>query len=342
MPYLVQAGLLAEDVITDGGLVVDAVARRHQNLRVTLPAGAGRAGFFVKQADALAVGGLETVAAEGRFYAGTVARAPALAPVVPSLLRYDDHQGVVVLELLADFRTLRELVATEGPERFPTRVWRRIGEILAVVHGRPGERPRLPWVLDSVDPAVEALAVLGPAALRAFQIVQGSRIRVGLLAAADRWEPTCFTHGDLRTDNVLVGPRGSEPTGPTREDVRLVDWEFSGHGDPRWDIAGALADAVVSSWDRFGTELSLPVVQACGLAVRRGYGVATQGVSDPEWPGTVACFAAAHLVVATLSEARVAGHDLTHRGVGYLQVAENILADPAGAAADLFGVTDPG
>jgi hypothetical protein len=341
VPYLVETGLLAEEVIADGGIMVDAVPRRHQNLRVTLPAGAR--GFFVKQADVLAVGAHESVAAEGRFYVGVPNR-PALARIVPSLLRYDEDRRVVVLEQLADHRTVRELIVAEGPLRFPTRMWRQMGELLAVVHAAaPGERARVPWILDTVDPAVDSLAVLGPAALRTFQIVQNSRIRDGLRAAAGLWEPTCFTHGDLRVDNVLVGQGGLDPAGfPAAEEVRLVDWELSGQGDPRWDIAGALADAVVCSWDRFGPELSLPVVQATGRAVRRGYCEATGRAVHPDWPDAVARFAAAHLVLASLAEVRGSDRGLTHRGVAYLQVAENILDDPARAAADLFALTDPG
>ena len=347
VPYLVETGLLAEDVVADGGLVVDGVPRRHQNLRVTLPTTTARSGFFVKQADGLAVGGRESVAAEGRFYVSVAMVRPRLAGLVTSLVRYDDHRGILVLELLAEYRTLREMIAAEGVLRFPTRMWRRIGELLAVVHAAaPGERAMVRPFLETVDPAVDALAVLRPAALRIFQIVQNSGIRDGLVAAADRWRPTCFVHGDLRVDNLLVGPQmGDLDPGAdsTAEDVRLVDWEFSGQGDPRWDIAGALAEAVTCSWNRFGTELSLPIVQAAGRAVRRGYTAAREdGAAHPDWWDTIACFAAAHLVLATLAETRVAGRDLTRRGVAYLQVAENILADPARAAADLFALADPG
>ncbi len=346
MPYLVETGLLAEDAIADGGVIVDAVPRRHQNLRVTLPDSAAHPGFFVKQADALAVGGPEAVAAEGAFYVGIASLRPTLARLVPSLVRFDDHHGAVVLQLLVDHQTVRELIAAEGALRFPTRMWRRIGELLAHVHATaPSERATVPWILETVDPAVDALAVIGPAALRSFQIVQGSGIRDGLLAAADRWEPTCFTHGDLRVDNVLVRPSMSEPypeTDPTAEDVRLVDWELCGQGDPRWDVAGALADAIACSWGRFGTELCLPVVQATGRAVRRGYTEATESTTNQDWPETVALFAAAHLVLASLAEARIDEHDLSHRGAAYLQVAENIVADPARAAVDLFAVSEPG
>ena len=176
-----------------------------------------------------------------------------------------------------------------------------------------------------MDPSVDAIAVLSPTALRIFQTVQGSGIRDGLQAAQDQWRPSGFIHGDLRVDNVLVGqPRSAQDStdGPT-EDVRLVDWELSGRGDPRWDVGAALADAVICSWGRFGTELSLPVVQAAGRTLRRGYTAAMGKATNRDWPEAVTRFAAAHLVLAALAEARTWTRGSPMRGAGYLQVARN-------------------
>ena len=126
MPYLVESGLLSEEQVADGGLVVDAVPRRHQNLRVTLPRGSVARGFFLEQADELSVRGVDSVATEGRFHVGLARARPALAASVPALVRYDDDLGVVVLELLPDHRSVRELVAAEAPTHFPSRMWRRV------------------------------------------------------------------------------------------------------------------------------------------------------------------------------------------------------------------------
>lgn len=54
------------------------------------------------------------------------------------------------------------------------------------------------------------------------------------------WRRDAIVHGDVRFDNTLV--EHEPPSGRVR--AVLVDWEHLDRGDPGWDIAGALADAV--------------------------------------------------------------------------------------------------
>jgi hypothetical protein len=332
VPYLHRAGVLEEATVAAGGLRSEGFHRRHQNLRLTRPDGTG---FFVKQADPLAVGGRQSVAAEGRFYASMSLVRPELGGLAPELVRYDAPRGAVVLRLLADHRTLRELIAAEGDLRFPIRAWHRLGELLARVHrttvGDPS--PVRPF-LETFDPAPAVLAGIGPAALRVFEVVQTSGLREGLASAADLWAPEAFVHGDVRIDNVMIA---RDATG---DDVRLVDWELSGRGDPMWDLAGCLEAAITASWGRLGaTELCLPVMQSAARASWQAYqahgGVAPRDRSDSAIRVTM--YAAARLVLAALESAE-RSRDLTGHAIGYLQVAHNILADPAAAATDLFAL----
>jgi hypothetical protein len=324
--YLVDHGLLAESAVADGEVVVDAIPRRHLNLRVMLPEGRG---FFVKQADPRGVRTGESLAAEQLFYDGVGRR--GLAGLVPRAEQLDERRGVLVLELLAPHLTLRELVASGPADRFPTHVWRRVGHALGLVHAtEPGDVPAVGSALDTFYPSPDAVAFVTPVALEVLRIVQSSGISEAVAQLADVWEPSTFCHQDLRADNVLVDAT-SDPT-----DVRLVDWELSGRADRHWDLASCLEAGITLSMRRFGgADLTLPVVQAAARATWSAYLDSCEGPA-PE-PGRAALFTGVRLALSALEISEQSGA-LTDRAVLCLQVAENIAADPLRASRDLLGL----
>ena len=62
-----------------------------------------------------------------------------------------------------------------------------------------------------------------------------------LATVAQEWRPRSLVHGDVKSDNVLVRLDGPDV------DVRLVDWELAGSGDPDADI-GWLAGDAYAAW----------------------------------------------------------------------------------------------
>lgn len=330
VPYLLSAGLLSERLVADGGLRVEGLLRRNRNLRVTLPDGRG---YFLKQADSLAIGSRASVDAEARFYTSAPRTRPGLLGSIPRLVSHDAACGVLVLELLRDHRTLRELVRAEGQLRFPLRSWRAVGGLLGAVHqtaaGDPS--PVTPFLL-TCEPAPQSLALMQPTALAVFRIVQKSGLSDQLVETAELWEPTAFVHGDIRIDNVMIAGRADGEG----EDVRLVDWEMSGLGDPMWDLAGALEAAVTSTWGRFGVdELCVAAIQS---AARTLWGAHLEASgTEAGSVAKLARFAAARLVLTAL-ETPNPDSTPTRRTIGYLQVAQNILNDPEVAATHLFAL----
>ena len=332
VPYLLEYGVLNEAAVADGEFVVDGVARRNLNLRVSSPGGPG---YFVKQADSLSFSSFDGVSAEGRFYTGVRSQRPDLTALLPDLVLYDPHRCVLVLGLLPLHRTLREVIVTGGDRRFPTHVWHALGESLGRVHRTAaGDPSSVPPFIHTVDPVPDALAAIGPAALRVMEVVQTSGIREELLAVAELWDPSAFTHGDVRVDNILI------KSGLDGDDLRLVDWEMSGRADPMWDIAGCLESAITMSLGRFpGEELCLPVVQQTARATWAGY----HAINQPEaCTGTASAikaagFTAARLVLTAL-ELSGPGGEPSRRAISCLQIAQNVLADPERAVTDLFAL----
>lgn len=52
----------------------------------------------------------------------------------------------------------------------------------------------------------------------------------GVRRARGAWRPVALVHGDLKHDNLLVGPAGAT----------VIDWEMARVGDPAWDLAGLM------------------------------------------------------------------------------------------------------
>src|SRR5262249_6009957 len=72
-------------------------------------------------------------------------------------------------------------------------------------------------------------------ALHLVGVLQGDRELWAALDGVRRdWRPGGLVHGDAKWDNVLVVPAARRP------DLWLVDWELTGPGDGRWDLATAL------------------------------------------------------------------------------------------------------
>jgi hypothetical protein len=102
-------------------------------------------------------------------------------------------------------------------------------------HGALGAdfEPSLPWALRLFDgDALEELWA-NPRLLPVLAAA-GSRPAVvaGLRRARGAWRPIALVHGDLKHDNVLLGPDGQ---------VAVIDWELAHIGDPAWDLAGLLS-----------------------------------------------------------------------------------------------------
>jgi len=332
IPYLVTKGVIDEAALADDSFVIDAVPRRNHNLRVTTSNGSG---YFIKQADELSVISRQSVAVEGLFYSDVKLIRPSVAAMLPEFVLYDPAICVLVIRLLSDHQTLRHHCSAIGGLNFPTHFWHGLGGSIAAVHqARTGDPSLVKSVMHTFYPHPNALAAISPAGLKVLEVVQTSGIRNGLARVADLWDPTTFTHGDIRADNIMVASASGQ------DGIRLIDWELCGRADPMWDIAGCFESGITMSLGRYAKdELYLPVVQTTARGAWGGYHLFREvdEFSSSAYVTKAAIFTAARLVLSALELSELTG-DLSNPAVCCLQIAENIFADPQRAAADLFAL----
>jgi aminoglycoside phosphotransferase (APT) family kinase protein len=367
VPYLLERGLIQRRWILEGSLTIRSAARRNRNLRVEGPDGIG---CFIKQPDELSPASRRTLACEASYYEFCQREelASAIACLMPRMILHDRDRSLYALELIPGAMTLAAHRTARSYDHFPVAASRALGTSLGTLHRLfrlPGlaDDPRLSWLsrpvpafLRATRPAPALLANMSPAAARVVRILQAEAgLDAALHELAQQWSPETVIHGDIRSDNVLVGAT-SDPANPDGIEIRLVDWEFVHIGDPAWDLAGAFQDDLVfwTSTMPQEPELSpqemisranypLDVIRPAIRALWSGY-LASAGLDNGGNVANVTCllrravaFSAARLIM-TAHELSAERDELPVQAVLLLQIAANLLADPARGQEHLYGI----
>jgi aminoglycoside phosphotransferase (APT) family kinase protein len=247
---------------------------------------------------------------------------PAGAPLAP---RGVAVQGdAIVTEWLDRHTSLHELHERGEPGE-PARAM-RWGDALALLHGAapptwlppaPSAIPR-PWALRPRDLA--SLPVAGLEIVARLQAAEGMTEALDDLASTA--PPSAFVHGDAKLDNVMWGPGG---------ELRLVDWELGGVGDPRWDLGSAIGDYLarwlasariertrpLRSWLATATTSRSSAATAARAVVAGYERTSGRGIDEPgvaryvgvfflhraqAWAERIGCFGARATLLATVGE----------------------------------------
>lgn len=361
VPYLLERGYLAARDVIDGGVRVTSVSRRNRNLRVTRGDGTG---FLVKQAEA--VGSEATLGCEAAFYRMCAHddRAAAMRPYAPTMVGVEEADRALFIELIGDAVPLTDLRGRYGDAALLVRLGRAIGLAVGTCHrafptlvehpSRHADRlgRQVPWVLWVHRPGPEILDELSAGNRKTLHILQQRGDLARRLDVLRRgWRVETLIHGDLKADNLLIaGDVDGDPT------VKLVDWELAQLGDPAWDLGALLRDFVLA-WI-----FSMPVGRGIGpeemIAAAahplagvqvgmRALWVAYLAAAEPRADHVAglrlrAAGYAGALMIQTAYEHTQRASRLGNHEVLMLQVAANVLADPADAALALFGIPDRG
>jgi hypothetical protein len=343
--YLIERGLLEPVSIVDGGVVVRDVSSRNRNFRVECGDGPG---YLLKQG--LGTDGAVTVAHEAEVYEDLGVKAPRFASHLPRYFGYDPDRGVLTLALIANRENLRAYHARAG--KFPAALGGQLGCALARLHRDTPATPTMPdaalapWVFSVHRPGVAVFHDTSAAGLELVKLIQGTTGFGELLDELRRgWRAETLTHQDVKWDNCLVDPEGTQT-------LRLVDWEVAAVGDPAWDIGSAISQ-YLSFWlfsiphtgseppARFPALAAHPLatmtaaIRACWDGYADELGI-TAGEEDERLCRAVG-YAGARLV-QTAFEASQYLQQPTSGAVLHLQLAFNVMRSPEAAATRLLGI----
>jgi aminoglycoside phosphotransferase (APT) family kinase protein len=350
--YLIDRGLISPRSIVDGDLIVRDLSSRNHNFGAQCRQAPS---YLLKQAPHH---GLDTLANEAEVYR-LLAGEPSMREHVPQFHGYDAEAGVLTLQYLYDAVDLAG--RHRGRPAVSAAVARQVGAVLGALHrlALTGWQELVPHpkrltYLTPHRPDLEIYRLATGAQLDLLRIIQSTPgFAESLDELARGWSVTAPAHHDARLINFLVSPsRG----GKRRPRMRLIDWEFAGPGDPRWDIGSVLAGYLTLWLCSIPTSATEPPGRSAELATR------PLGVIQPAmracWAGyveargldsgsagrllhTTVPFAAARLIHTAREMAQSSGM-LTGNLVLHLQVAHNMLSLPAEAAVHLLGVGPDG
>jgi aminoglycoside phosphotransferase (APT) family kinase protein len=342
----------AGDVVHRKFSFADA-SRRHHNCHVSRERGRS---FFVKQGTtAQKCEALSQEAGVYRLFHAPGGSAP-ITRYMPRFVLYDRRQHLLILEWVHDGETFRDYHVRTG--RFPRELGRLAGRALAALHQFPlsnafAQRtggPRPPWALAMHRPDLSIFRDASSAALDVIRIVQDSPQFGQLLdVLASEWHASAWTHRDIKWENLVVSR--SRKSKSVRE-VKIVDWELAGPGDPVWD-AGSFMSSYLTFWLD-----SIPVTRDANPAESLPFAVypleRMQEALGSFWhaysrsmrwsPAEKAAslhravrYSAARLV-QTVFEQMQSAAQLHGNVIFSLQLALNILQRPQEAAARLLGI----
>lgn len=297
--------------------------------------------FFAKNGARSSVDQLEREWMVSSWLAAACPSASAIAPKPLSwdgrLLRFEWLHGQDLCAFAADQRSV------------DTRVAARVAVALALIHAdTPVTSPFVTQARPRTRlhrPGPEFVTTHSAAGIDLVKLIQRSTRLCALLDRLPDNTATHFVHGDLRWENVFISGDGL-----VAPEVRIVDWEHAGLGDPAWDLGCFVASAIASWIDSFpeGAPPDLDIDELAKHARRdlrsaktaiksflESYAGARRLDVAERWDITVRALreAAVRLIHLTL-ESTTEVEDLSLVNAISLQVATNVLADLQSAAGE--------
>lgn len=247
IPAALAGGLVSEEDIVWRGVSVEQIGRSHSVYRLSI-ADEARA---VLKAFTARRGETDGEIARELAVAALAKTCGAIAAITPPLLAWRGSSNIVVTQAV-EGAVAWSVDRHGGGEVEPALAWSELVALLvprlAAMHratrklAAPGSEPHpvlsgpVPWGLRVFDGDAPADVWQTPALGRLLGELATDRTVVSAIRAARaNWRNLCLIHGDLKHDNILVRPAGSD------QPVIVVDWEMARIGDPAWDLAGLAA-----------------------------------------------------------------------------------------------------
>ena len=254
---------------------------------------------------------------------------------------------------------MREHQSKSG--RFSQSLARVAGKTLAYLHGKNTvTKQRMssasavttapPWILSLASPSFRVLREISHGNIELVKALQKAPTAGSILSdLRTRWNHSYFVHGDIKWDNCMVIRKAGSQG---RWEIKLVDWETAGLGDPCWDL-GSMFGNYLSCWlfsipytdresvsqsvnlARYPLERIQPAIRSLWQAYRTEMALDAQ--TSNEWLVKSTRFSAARLI-QTAYEAMVHSPNFTVNIANLVQLSLNILRRPLETAVHLLGI----
>src|SRR5690242_17312772 len=170
--------------------------------------------------------------------------------VMPIMHTYLEEESLLITEGLQGYVSLREYY--DQRENIDKEIVKKIAENLAACHTSSKQyKPSQNVGVCYHTAPIPTYGHITPAAytrmpgqdcakyLREVQSINGELRKLRAM-----WTQHCLIHGDFKFDNIMVCVQsGHKKLG----DVKFIDWELSGWGDPLWDV-GSLVGYCIFQW----------------------------------------------------------------------------------------------
>lgn len=352
--YLLGRGLLTTDDIINGDVLLEDASRRNLNFKVITST--GRSYFLKLGLNHEKIATLTHEASIYQFLSTNLGE--SFQRFCINFISYDPEHAILILELLRETQSFRDYRARQALPSIV--VHAELGKALALLHR--GTRENLhhlnenfalpsqqPWILSIHHPNPDTLPYISNANLELIKTIQQFPAFCSELDfLREQWEEQSFIHFDIRWDNLLLCPTSSESEG----EFKIIDWELSGIGDPRWDVGSVFHEYLYAWLASMPITAGLPEEQLPELAtnqleefqpsIQSFWQAYIQGMQfDRNTAETCLSLAvqygAARLLQAAYEQAQFSTEP-TSTAVSLIQVSMNMLSRPREAAAYLLGI----
>lgn len=295
---------------------------------------------------------------------------------LPEGLYFDADNSILVFKYLDNYCDLAEFYSKENI--FPTAIAQSLGVILGNLHRATIDRREYQNFFSAqveipssnqVDRLTKSLQQIGP---EIFARVSAEGLK--FLSLYQRYDSlgkaiarlnesfcaSCLTHNDLKLNNILLPDdwqkvkQGEDLDINNIVELRLIDWESCGWGDPACDLGSLIASYLAIWLDSLAIAKSIEIEAALHLALIpleklqpslrvliRSYLASFPEILKlhPDFLQRAIGFSGLSLIITIQS---ILQHEklFNNNGICMLQVAKTLLCRPEASISNIFGVEE--
>lgn len=206
-----------------------------------------------------------------------------ICPFISEVLHFNAADSIIVFRYLTDYSDLSVFYAKENT--FPTEIAIAIARVLATIHrstynnltyrdflaqkqenSSEKHKSILTQGLERITP--EIFGIIPMDGIKFYALYQRyDSLGKAIADIASAYTPSCFTHNDLKLNNILLHNHWERDANLQTSLIRLIDWERGSWGDPAFDL-GAMVASYLQLWlSSLVVSQSIAIEEALQLAM---------------------------------------------------------------------------